>query len=181
MSTDIVLVSRTVEAQFRLKLREKFRSVTSQEATRVVSAKSEARIQALLNDAESKGASLTREGHGPLPATLVEDVTPEMDYWSAESFGPILGLRLFEDPSEAVKMVNGSDYGLSAAIFSRDQLKALAMAKKLQVGAIHINASTVHDEAPLPHGGYKNSGWGRFGGSWAFEEFLQTKTIIMNP
>jgi acyl-CoA reductase-like NAD-dependent aldehyde dehydrogenase len=87
-------------------------------------------------------------------------------------------LKMYEDP---VTLVNESLYGLSCAIFSQDYLKALKMAKLINTGAVHINSATVHDEPSLPHGGWKESGWGRFGGRWGFEEFLQTKTIILHP
>lgn len=181
MSTDLVLVSRNIETKFRAELRQKFQASVQREATNVINSASEARIRALVEDAKTKGASLTLDGQGPLAAALIEDVSPDMQAWTAESFGPVLALRVFDNASEAVNMVNQSVYGLSAAIFSKDQLGALHMAKRLNVGAVHVNASTVHDEVSLPHGGCKESGWGRFGSHWAFEEFLQTKTVILNP
>jgi acyl-CoA reductase-like NAD-dependent aldehyde dehydrogenase len=50
----------------------------------------------------------------------------------------------------------------------------------LDTGAVHVNSSTVHDEVSLPHGGRKDSGWGRFGATFGFDEFLQTKTVILH-
>lgn len=88
---------------------------------------------------------------------------------------------MYEAEEQAVKIVNDSLYGLSGAIFSRNHMNALSLAKKIHTGAIHINSATVHDEPTLPHGGRKDSGWGRFGGHWGLEEFLQTKTIILHP
>jgi acyl-CoA reductase-like NAD-dependent aldehyde dehydrogenase len=117
----------------------------------------------------------------PASTTFLEDVAQGMDFWSAESFEPLLGLVVYDDEEEAVKMVNDSSFGLSGAIFSRNHLNALKIAKKLHTGAVHANSATVHDEATLPHGGRNESGWRRFGAHWGFEEFLQTKTIILHP
>jgi acyl-CoA reductase-like NAD-dependent aldehyde dehydrogenase len=104
-----------------------------------------------------------------------------MDFWSQESFGPLLGLRAFDDEKEAVSLANESPYGLSGAVFSRNHMRALKLAKTLHTGAVHVNSSTVHDEVSLPHGGRKDSGWGRFGSTFGFDEFLQTKTVILHP
>ncbi|KAF2496522.1 aldehyde dehydrogenase [Lophium mytilinum] len=182
MSTDMVLVAQSVEQQFRTILHQKRPNAVLQQVTEVISLKSRSRIDALVSNAVEKGAATTAVEVGTCgPSVVIEDVTPDMDFWKQEAFGPLLGLRVFDEEDVAVQMVNHSPYGLSGAIFSRNYLKALKLAKKLDMGAIHINSATVHDEACLPHGGRKESGWGRFGSHWGFEEFLQTKTIILHP
>lgn len=181
MATDLVLVAESVEKNFRSLLRDKM-SKEAQQVMKVINTKSQVRIDALINDAKKKGAISNSTDRGPSsPATLLEDITQDMDFWSAESFGPLLGLVVYGNEDEAVEMVNCSSYGLSGAVFSCNHLKALRIAKKLQTSAVHVNSTTVHDEFALPHGGRKESGWGRFGAHWGFEEFLQTKTIILHP
>ncbi|ETS72954.1 hypothetical protein PFICI_15346 [Pestalotiopsis fici W106-1] len=178
MSTDLVWVHNSVKQDFLSILRTKITGISSSEVTKVINSKSDSRVKALVDDARLKGANVVAGSEG---ATVLENVTTEMDFWSTESFGPLVGVRGFDYESECVAGVNGSDYGLSAAIFTKSHFKGFNLGRTLSVGAVHINAMTVHDEPTLPHGGYKASGYGRFGGVWAFEEFLQTKTIITNP
>ncbi|KAJ4362946.1 hypothetical protein N0V83_010063 [Neocucurbitaria cava] len=181
MSTDVVLVARSVEQQFRNLVRTKL-SQGAQQVTEVINAKSQLRITELVKNAMENGAEKTtvKSGSRDLPV-MIENITPTMDFWTQEAFGPLLGLRAFDSEGEAVKIVNDCQYGLSGAIFSRNHMRALKLAKMLNTGAVHINSGTVHDEPCLPHGGRKESGWGRFGAYWAFEEFLQTKTVILHP
>jgi acyl-CoA reductase-like NAD-dependent aldehyde dehydrogenase len=178
MSTDLVLVQRSVERSFRALLREKL-SDASKQVVQTINAKSQIRIEALIQDAKSHGAAVSASKSGT--AFILEDVTREMDFWEAEAFGPLLGLAVYDEADEAIELVNASSYGLSGGIFTRNHLRALQLAKRLETGAVHVNSPTVHDEATLPHGGRKESGWGRFGTHWGFEEFLQTKTIILHP
>ena len=80
---------------------------------------------------------------------------------------------------EAVRLANNSEYGLSAAVFSRDIARAIGIAKQIQSGICHINAPTVHDEAQMPFGGVKSSGYGRFGGRAAIAEFTDLRWITI--
>lgn len=183
MSTDLVLVSRKVEKAFRPLLHAALNGI-AQEATTLINPQAATKVQALLEDAEAKGAhiqSAENSHNGILKPTIIEDVDPTMDFWLTESFGPVIGIRVFDEETDVPGLVNESAYGLSAAIFSRDTPRAFKLGKQLEVGGVHINSPTVHDEAQLPHGGVKQSGWGRFGSYWGMEEFLQTKTIIMHP
>ncbi|CAK7215082.1 hypothetical protein SBRCBS47491_002361 [Sporothrix bragantina] len=190
MSTDLVLVSERTKPVLCRALRAALSEMSAQ-ATHVISAKSRARIHALLQDAANKGAQLITAEDRPdlvkedspesrVHPTIIEGVTKDMDFWELESFGPVVGLATVADIDEAVSVVNSCEYGLSAAIFTKSDIKAIHLGRKLDVASVHINGPTVHDEATLPHGGFKNSGWGRFGGHWAFEEFLQTKTVLVN-
>ena len=81
------------------------------------------------------------------------------------------------DKDHAVDLANASEYGLSAAVFSRDVAQALQVAGRIQSGICHVNSSTVHDEPQMPFGGVKASGWGRFGGRAALEEFTELRWI----
>ncbi|KAJ8118502.1 hypothetical protein OPT61_g529 [Boeremia exigua] len=181
MATDLVLIDRSVEQAFVDLIREKM-SVASKQVVRTINSSSEARIDALLHNAIKHGAiSVTDDLELTTPAAVVTGVTSAMEFWRVESFGPLLGLVSYDREEEAVRVVNNSSFGLSAAIFSRDHFRAFNLAKRLNTGAVHVNSATVHDEATLPHGGRKESGWGRFGAHWGFEEFLQTKNIIIHP
>lgn len=102
-----------------------------------------------------------------------------MALFAEESFGPVLAVLRARDAAHAVELANGSRYGLSASVWSADVQAALAVARALESGAVHVNSSTVHDEAGLPHGGHKASGFGRFNGAYALEAFTQTKTITL--
>lgn len=72
---------------------------------------------------------------------------------------------------EAVRVANDTEYGLSSAVFSRDIKRAMAVAARIQAGICHINGPTVGDEAQMPFGGVKGSGYGRFGGKASIAEF----------
>ncbi|KAH6692231.1 Aldehyde/histidinol dehydrogenase [Plectosphaerella plurivora] len=193
MSTDLVLVSRSSKDKLCLLLREKLEDFSAQHVTKLISGAGDRKIHALITDATDKGARVytaapkTDSGklNGPGPdrrqhATLLENVTPDMDFWSHEAFGPLIGVAACDGLDDAIDTVNACPYGLSAAIFSGPELKVISAARRLNVGAVHINGATVHDEATLPHGGCKDSGWGRFGGHWALLEFVQTQTVIVN-
>jgi hypothetical protein len=95
--------------------------------------------------------------------TVVDNVTEHIRLYAEESFGPVVAVLRVGSTEEAVKIANDSGYGLSAAIFGRDIARALTVAQRIDSGICHINGSTVHDEAQMPFGGVKASGYGRFG------------------
>lgn len=112
------------------------------------------------------------------PATVLADVTPDMPAWTDEIFGPVAPITVFDSDDEAVALVNGSDYGLAAAIHSASVPRALALAARLKAGMVHINDQTVNNEFQVPFGGMGASGNGsRFGGPASFEEFSQMQWI----
>jgi acyl-CoA reductase-like NAD-dependent aldehyde dehydrogenase len=84
-----------------------------------------------------------------------------------------------EGPEEAIRVANDTDYGLSAAIFSENVPYALELAQRIESGICHINDATVHDEPQMPFGGVKDSGFGRFGGRAAIEEFTELRWITI--
>jgi NAD-dependent aldehyde dehydrogenases len=114
-----------------------------------------------------------------MQATLIDDVTPDMRLWHEESFGPVKAIIRARDTDEAVSIANDSPYGLSSAVYSRDTARAWNVAQNLQTGICHINGPTVHDEAQMPFGGCKDSGYGRFGGRAGIAEFTELRWITM--
>lgn len=184
MSTDTVLVVEAAANELSAKLADMLPAVGA-DVSHVITEMSRARLQGLLSDAESNGgkilrANTTDQQESSFPATIVDAITPAMNFTHLESFGPMLGIRVVNDEQEALQIMSESTYGLSAAIFSRDHFRALQLGRRMKVGAVHINGATVHDAPNLPHGGYGDSGFGRFGAHWGLLEFVQTKTIIIN-
>lgn len=144
------------------------------------------KLNELLEDALSKGATQRSGGAAEgviMQATLVDNVTPEMRLYREESFGPMVAMIRARNEEDAIRLANDTEYGLSAAVFSRDIARAMHVAKRIESGICHINAPTVHDEPQMPFGGVKASGYGRFGGKAGIEEFtdLRWMTIQMGP
>jgi acyl-CoA reductase-like NAD-dependent aldehyde dehydrogenase len=91
----------------------------------------------------------------------------------------VVSVVVAENAEDALRIANDTEYGLSGAIFSRDINKAMKIAERMETGMCHINGSTVHDEPQMPFGGVKSSGWGRFGGKAALEEFTELRWITI--
>jgi aldehyde dehydrogenase (NAD+) len=110
--------------------------------------------------------------------TLIADVDPRMPIADEEVFGPVLAVIPFDDEDEAVRLANGSAYGLSAGVYTGDIGRALRVGRRLRTGTVGINGPFVFTPG-TPFGGYKASGVGREGGREGIEEFLETKTITV--
>ena len=102
-----------------------------------------------------------------------------MRIYGEESFGPVVTIVRVSGVDEAVRVANDTEYGLAAAVFGRDIGRALAVAKRIESGICHVNAPTVHDEPQMPFGGIKASGYGRFGGKAAIDEFTELRWITV--
>jgi aldehyde dehydrogenase (NAD+) len=109
--------------------------------------------------------------------TVITDVKPGTPFSYEETFGPVVSVMEVKDEEEALSVANNTAYGLSASVFTRDIAKGLAIAERIESGIVHINDQTVNDEPQVPFGGMKNSGWGRFGGHAALEEFTELRWI----
>ena len=140
------------------------------------------RVAGLVQDAVEKGATALTGGEpdGPcFPPTVLAGVTPEMRLYSEESFGPVVAVIPVDGANDAVRVANDTEYGLSAAVFSENVPAALELAQRIESGICHINDTTVHDEPQMPFGGVKASGFGRFGGRAALEEFTELRWITV--
>lgn len=100
-----------------------------------------------------------------------------MKIYHTETFGPSVSIIPIESEDQAINIANDTEYGLSSAVFTRDLGTGFRVANQIHSGAVHINSMTIHDEAALPHGGVKGSGYGRFNAQSGFEEFLTTKCV----
>ena len=137
---------------------------------------------ALIDDALAKGAKLVCGGKAEntlMPATLLDHVTPGMRIYREETFGPVKCIVRVDGVDAAVDCANDNDYGLSAAVFGRDLARAMNVARRIESGICHVNGPTVHDEAQMPFGGVKGSGFGRFGGRAGVHEFTELRWITV--
>ncbi len=135
--------------------------------------------------AKTEGASLvaggeridigTGKGYFFAP-TVFDNVTPEMTIAREEIFGPVLATIEFADLDEAIARANDTQYGLAAAVWTRDVKKAHYVARRLQAGTVWINTYNVYDTA-APFGGYKASGFGREMSAHALEHYTQIKSV----
>ena len=114
-----------------------------------------------------------------MPATVIDQVTPSMKLFRDESFGPVVAVIRARDEAHAIALANDTEYGLTAAVYGRDIARAFEVAKKIDSGMCHINGPTVHDEGQMPFGGVKASGYGRFGGKAAINEFTELRWITI--
>jgi phenylacetaldehyde dehydrogenase len=115
------------------------------------------------------------QGYFVKPTVLV-DTNENMKVVKEEIFGPVVTAIPFSDPNEIVDKANNSVYGLAAGIWTRDIKKAHSLASKLRAGTVWINCYNVFDPS-LPFGGYKQSGWGREGGSEVLEHYTEVKSV----
>jgi acyl-CoA reductase-like NAD-dependent aldehyde dehydrogenase len=187
MSADRILVDRKIAPAFVEKLAAKTATLKAARSDAplagMVDPSAAARVEKMLEDARQRGAKVTQSGTSVdgniMQPAIVDDVTPEMLVYQEESFGPIVSVLRFDSDEEAIRMANDSEYGLSSAVFSRDIGRAMAVAQRIESGICHINGPTVHDEAQMPFGGVKGSGYGRFGGKAAIAEFTDLRWITV--
>jgi aldehyde dehydrogenase (NAD+) len=118
------------------------------------------------------------EGHETgyfVKPTVFANVTNDMTIAQEEIFGPVLSIIGYDDDDDAVRIANDSLYGLSGGVWSGDQDRAMAVARRMRTGAVDVNGGAFNIAAPF--GGYKQSGYGRENGPYGIEEFLQTKSL----
>jgi acyl-CoA reductase-like NAD-dependent aldehyde dehydrogenase len=112
-------------------------------------------------------------------ATLVMDVPADSELANTETFGPVATIEVVDNEDQAVNRANDTSYGLSSGIITSDPDRGMALAGRIEAGIVHVNDQPVHDEPQMPFGGVKDSGWGRFGGTFAMDEFTELRWITV--
>jgi benzaldehyde dehydrogenase (NAD) len=189
MSTERIIVVDAVADAFAARFAEKAKAMPTGDPRggttplgAVVDQKTVTHVNALIDDATAKGATVIAGGKASsvlMPATVVDRVTDAMNLYRDESFGPVVAMIRARDAEHAVELANDTQYGLSAAVFTRDIAKGLTIARRIQSGICHVNGPTVHDEAQMPFGGVGASGYGRFGGKQGIDSFTETRWITI--
>ena len=189
MSTERIIVVESVADAFAEKFAAKAKTLAvgnpaegKTQLGAVVDRKTVDGVNGLVADALAHGAVRIAgaEADGVLmPATVIDRVTTAMRLFRDESFGPVVGIIRARDEAHAIELANDTAYGLSAAVFTRDTARGLRVARQIQSGICHINGPTVHDEAQMPFGGTKASGYGRFGGKAGIDSFTELRWITI--
>ncbi|MCW7943028.1 aldehyde dehydrogenase [Streptomyces hygroscopicus] len=148
----------------------------------LVNAKQRARVLSYIDKGVADGARLVAGGPDSprergyfVRPTVFADVTPAMTIAQEEIFGPVLSILPYEDEEEALRIANGTVYGLAGAVWAGDDAEAVAFARRLETGQVDINGGRFNPRAPF--GGYKQSGVGRELGTHGLAEYLQTKSL----
>jgi acyl-CoA reductase-like NAD-dependent aldehyde dehydrogenase len=189
MSTERIIVMDAVADEFTARFKAKVATLKAGDPVlghlplgTLVTADAARRVRMLVDDAIAKGAVLLAGGESHdafMDATVLDHVTRPMRLYREESFGPVAVIIRVADVEEAITVANDCDYGLSGAVFGRDIVRALDVARRIESGICHINSATVADEPQMPFGGVKASGYGKFGGMTALDEFTELRWITL--
>jgi aldehyde dehydrogenase (NAD+) len=152
----------------------------------LISARQRDRVFGYIEAGHKDGARLLLGGKVPaqLPKgyfvepTLFVDVDPDATIAQEEIFGPVLAVIAYEDDDDAVRIANHSIYGLSGAVASASEERALSVARRVRTGTLMVNGG-FWNSPDVPFGGYRQSGVGRENGTQGFEEYLETKVMAL--
>jgi len=161
------------------------------ELAAVINQKQKERILSYIGIGQSEGAKLLTGGHeltegeyakgNFIAPTVFRDVTPDMRIFQEEIFGPVTGLTEVGSLDEAIEIANGTQYGLSCSIYTRDITNTFKAIERLEFGIVYINAPTIGAEVQLPFGGMKSTGNGhREAGPVALDEFTEWKAVSVD-
>lgn len=187
MSTERIIIEKSIAAEFTDKLKKRAQALPMGDPTNpataigpLINRRAVERVHAHVEEAVAGGANLVTGGQYDnlvYHPTIVTDVTPDMRLFNEQTFGPVAPIVVVKDREEALAVANNSEYGLSAGIITKDFNRALDLALRLETGMVHIGDQTVNDEPQAPFGGVKSSGYGRFGGQAALDEFTELRWI----
>lgn len=189
MSTERIIVDDAVAEEFISKLVARATTLPLGDPRKgpvvlgsVVDMNTVNRVNDLIDDAVAKGAKILCGGKATntlMTATLIDGVTPEMRIFREETFAPVKAIVRVSGEEQAIAMANDNEFGLSSSVYTRDTARGWRVAGRIEAGICHVNGPTVHDEAQMPFGGVKNSGYGHFGGQAGIDAFTDTRWITM--
>lgn len=149
----------------------------------LISKKAAIQVEQAVNDAVEKGAKILTGGNREdafYEATVIDNVSPDMDLVQKETFGPIAPIIRVKNLDEAIEIANDTEYGLQAGVFTNDYYAAMRCANEIEAGTVFVNKQSTFRTDNMPFGGFKNSGIGKEGVKYAFDEMTKTKLIGLN-
>jgi aldehyde dehydrogenase (NAD+) len=190
-----ILIERNIYNEVAAKLAERFDRLVAGphdadlDLGAMISRKQKERVAGMVEAAEQGGFPVLAKGsiHPEAPAggfyqdpVLFGPVDPQAEIAQEEVFGPVLTLFPFADEEEAIRLANGTDYGLVAGIWTRDGGRQHRVAKRVRAGQVYVNSYGAGGGIELPFGGFRKSGHGREKGFEALYDMSATKTIVFS-
>ncbi|SDA50700.1 lactaldehyde dehydrogenase [Methanobrevibacter millerae] len=190
MGVKRIIVQEGIYEEFKNKLVEETSKIkmgdpmdkTTQLGT-LISEKAAKQVEETVNNAVKGGAEILIGGkrdNAFYEATVIDNVTPEMDLVVNETFGPVAPLIKVKTVEEAIQIANATEYGLQSGVFTQNYRNALRCANEIESGTVFINKQSTFRTDNMPFGGFKNSGCGKEGIKYAVEEMTRTKLIGLN-
>ncbi len=149
----------------------------------LISEKAAMQVEETVDNAVRDGAKILTGGARDgafYQATVIDNVTHDMDLVVNETFGPVAPIIRVKDVDEAINVANDTDYGLQAGVFTSDYANAMRCASEIEAGTVFINKQSTFRTDNMPFGGFKNSGVGKEGIKYAVDEMTKTKLIGLN-
>ena len=189
MNTRKVIVEAPLYDEFLERLAVKARTLTvgdprdpASTLGPLINATAVEKAKARMASARENGATVVAGGnfHGPcMEATILTDVEPDSPLHCEETFAPVVTVERALDVESAMRVANGTSYGLTASVMCGDTGRGLELAKRVEAGVVNVNGPTMYAEPVMPIGGIKDSGWGRFG-RWSVENFTERRVVTVN-
>lgn len=187
-----LLIHKSLHDDFVKKLIERFKAIkvgpaeTDPDIGPIINKKQLERVNKFIEMALKNGAKILAQAQKPsgdgffFPPTLLGSVTNDHEVAQNEVFGPVLVVIPFEDEADALHLANNTPFGLVAAVWTRDNGRAMRMVKKIKAGQVFVNGYGAGGGVELPFGGVKQSGFGREKGFEALHHVTTTKTVVIN-
>ncbi len=189
MSGERIIVEESIAEEFARRLAAKVAQLTVGDPTRpdtivgpMIHKEQIDIVDAQVQDAVAHGARVLCGGRRQDPhylPTVLTGVTPDMQIFREETFGPVAPITVVPDVDAAIEAANDSIYGLSCGVLTNDLQKAIYIAERVEAGMVHINDGSVDDDQNAPFGGVKASGGGREGGRASVEALTEVKWVTI--